>query len=86
MDLKLYLNKFAKLNNIENYTLNTVIQMKEVYSKFLEEGEGKDPDFPLITFDGKKGKTISIGVNSYKTRHDDQESDTTSFDGFNDLF
>lgn len=63
MDLKFYLNKFLKVDNIENYTLKTLFKLRECYEKFLENSEGSDPDFPLINF-GKKGKKIK-GKNLY---------------------
>lgn len=66
MDLKFYLNKFAKIDNIENYTFKNVLKMKEAYDRFLDTSEGKDPDFPLLDMGGKKkGKTISKGKNIY---------------------
>lgn len=59
MDLKFYLNKFLKVDNIENYTLNTLSKLREKYEKFLEKTEGLDPDFPNIDFSGgKKGKKL----------------------------
>lgn len=58
MDLKFYLNKFAKVDNIENYTYRNLLMLKDTYEKFLEKSEGKDPDFPLLDFSGGKGKVI----------------------------
>lgn len=52
MDLKFYLNKFAKVDNIEEYTLSTVRQLESIYSDYLENTEGKDPDFPMMTLGG----------------------------------
>ena len=57
MDLKFYLNKFLKVDNIEKYTLKTLFKLREVYDKFLESSKGVDPDFPMIDF-GSKGTTI----------------------------
>ena len=34
MDLKFYLNKFLKVDRIEDYTLNTLIKLKDNYEKF----------------------------------------------------
>lgn len=67
MDLKFYLNKFAKIDNIEGYTLKNVMKMKDAYDRFLETAEGKDPDFPMFDIGGKngKGKTMSKGTNVY---------------------
>lgn len=55
MALKFYLNKFAKVDNIENYTLGTIKKLQEEYIKFIESCDGVDPDFPLFNF-GSKGK------------------------------
>lgn len=57
MDLKFYLNKFLKVDNIEKYTLKTLITLRSRYEDFLEQSEGNDPDFPAINF-GSKGKKI----------------------------
>lgn len=67
MDLKFYLNKFAKVDNIEHYTLNTVLLLKKSYENFLEKSEGHDPEFPLMEFGGgkNKGTKISKGKNIY---------------------
>lgn len=67
MDLKFYLNKFLKVDNIENYTLKTLIQLRKCYEDFLEKSEGTDPDFPMIDFGGKKGKKIK-GRNAFSVR------------------
>ena len=66
MDLKFYLNKFARIDNIENHTLSTILELKKCYEKFIEKTEGFDPDFPETDFSGgKKGKKIG-GVNKTK--------------------
>ena len=63
MDLKFYLNKFVKIDNIEGYTLGSLRTIEDNYSAFMEKTEGLDPDFPTIDFGGKaKGKKIQ-GVN-----------------------
>jgi hypothetical protein len=56
MDLKFYLNKFVKIDNIEGYTLSSLRTIEENYSAFMEKTDGLDPDFPTIDFGGKKGK------------------------------
>lgn len=67
MDLKFNLNKFAKVDNIENYTFRNVLALKDAYDRFLDASEGKDPDFPLLELGGgkKKGKKVSKGTNVY---------------------
>jgi hypothetical protein len=67
MDLKFYLNKFVKIDNIEGYTLNSLKTLEENYSAFMEKTEGLDPDFPNIDFGGKKNKGQKIkGQNKAK--------------------
>ena len=55
MALKFYLNKYVKVDNIENYTLGTLKILQGEYTKFLEESDGVDPDFPMFSFGGKSG-------------------------------
>lgn len=63
MDLKFYLNKFVKVDNIEGYTLSSLRTIEDNYSTFMEKTEGLDPDFPTIDFGGKsKGKKVQ-GIN-----------------------
>jgi hypothetical protein len=57
MDLKFYLNKFLKVDRIEDYTLESLFTLKKTYDELLEKTEGVDPDFPMIDF-GSKGTTI----------------------------
>ena len=57
MELKFYLNKFLKVDNIEEYSLTQLLALKDAYSKFIEKSEGFDPDFPMTSF-GAKGKKI----------------------------
>lgn len=64
MDLKFYLNKFAKLDNIEQYSFKTVLAMRDMYRNYLDESEGYDPDFPLSSFNSK-GKKLNLGRNVY---------------------
>lgn len=56
MDLKFYLNKFLKVDNVENYTLKALYQLRDTYDAFLENSGGSDPDFPMIDFGNKGGK------------------------------
>jgi hypothetical protein len=66
MDLKFYLNKFVKIDNIEGYTLSSLKTLEENYSAFMEKTEGLDPDFPNIDFGGKsKGHKVK-GYNKAK--------------------
>lgn len=55
MDLKFYLNKFIKVDNIEGYTLKALKEIQNCYEAYLEKTEGSDPDFPMVTFGGKNG-------------------------------
>ena len=81
MDLKFYLNKFLKVDNIEQYTLGALKQLREVYDNFLENSEGTDPDFPMIDF-GSKGQKVQ-GINKTKvigdTSMDAPKPDIESF-------
>ena len=72
MGLKFYLNKFLKADGIENYTLDTLLKLKEAYSEFIEDSDGGDPDFPLISFN-TKGKKIK-GKNIHSILDDDDGS------------
>lgn len=58
MDLKFYLNKFIKVDNIEGYTLRALKEIQKCYENYLDKTEGSDPDFPMITFGGGKGKKV----------------------------
>lgn len=59
MQLKLFLNKFLKVDNIEYYSFRAVKELKKSYDELLEKSEGMDPDFPMITVgDGKGEKKI----------------------------
>lgn len=64
MELKFYLNKFLKVDNIEGYTLKSIKELRKVYDKFLEASDGTDPDFPMVDF-GNKGKKVQ-GINKSK--------------------
>lgn len=48
--LKFSLNKFAKIDNIDDYSLPFVNQMKELYDKYIKDSEGVDIDFPEFKF------------------------------------
>lgn len=61
MDLKFYLNKFLKVDRIEDYTLKTLVKLREVYEDFLQRSEGLDPDFPMLNF-GQKGMQKLKGI------------------------
>jgi len=66
MDLKFYLNKFVKADNIEGYTLSTLNQLRKIHDEFLDSSEGIDPDFPGLTLgDHGGGEKISKGTNAY---------------------
>lgn len=59
MDLKFYLNKFLKVDRVEDYTLKTLVKLREVYEDFLNRTDGVDPDFPMLNFGGgKKGQKL----------------------------
>ena len=77
MDLKFYLNKFLKVDNIERYTLKTLFKLREVYDKFLESSKGVDPDFPTIDFGGK-GESVK-GVNKTKVLGEQGDGDDSIF-------
>ena len=65
MDLKFYLNKFIKVDNIEGYTLKALKELQRCYESYLEKTDGSDPDFPMMSFGGKNGKGKKIqGTNA----------------------
>ena len=64
MDLKFYLNKFIKVDGIENYTLKSLRELQKRYEDYLEKTEGSDPDFPMMTFGGKAGGKKVKGRNA----------------------
>lgn len=83
MELKLHLNKFLKVDNIENYTLKTLKVLQSTYQDFIEKAEGIDPDYPMFTFGGKGkrikgnfGGHLNIGEDT-----DDQQMDLNEFLG-----
>lgn len=74
MELKFYLNKFLKVDNIENYTLSTLMILHNKYDDFLEHSDGTDPDFPLVDFGGKKAKGEKVaGVNKVQKEMEEEE-------------
>lgn len=77
MDLKFYLNKFAKIDNIENYTYSTVKSLEKAYSDYLDKSGGQDPDFPMITFGGHGGEggTKIKGRNAAQVQNDLSEGE-----------
>ena len=77
MGLKLYLNKFLKVDNIESYTFSELITLKKEYEKVLEESEGVDPDFPTYVF-GSTGKKIA-GNNIHTLTKPDTEEEKDKF-------
>ena len=76
MELKFYLNKFLKVDNIEHYGLGALFKLRDTYDKFIETSKGTDPDFPLIDF-GDKGQTIQ-GVNKIQAENKQGEDDESS--------
>jgi len=76
MELKFYLNKFLKVDNIEHYGLGALFKLRDTYDKFIETSKGTDPDFPLIDF-GDKGQTIQ-GVNKVQAENKQGEDDESS--------
>ena len=82
MDLKLYLNKLLKVDNIEMYTLESLYELRDCYSKFVEKFNGKDPDFPLINF-GDPENTYNASNNITKLDLNKEGNDSLSNDLFN---
>lgn len=73
MDLKFYLNKVIKVDNIENYTIKSLLMIKDNYDKFLENTEGIDPDYPGLIFGGKKGINLKNNKNLLALDDDSDE-------------
>lgn len=83
MELKLYLNKFLKVDNIEMYALESLYELRETYTKFIDSFGGKDPDFPMMNF-GDPENTYKSSNNVTKldlNKDNGEESDSS-----NDLF
>ena len=65
MDLKFYLNKFLKVDNIEQYTLDQLDELRKSYDRFIEKS-GFDPDFPMLSLGGpEEDKKSSNGEYLY---------------------
>ena len=79
MDLKFYLNKFAKIDNIEGYTMKSILILQKKYEEFLENSDGSDPDFPMMSFGGGKGKKVK-GSNSASEEQIEDKSSEDSID------
>jgi hypothetical protein len=80
MQLKFYLNKFLKADGIEYYTLDTLLKLKDAYGDFIEDSDGGDPDFPLVSFN-TKGKKIK-GKNIHQVLGDDDGTSDVMVDRF----
>lgn len=50
LHLKLYLNKYAKYDNIDNYTLSSLREMESEYREYLKNNKGYDVSFPGLKF------------------------------------
>lgn len=76
MELKFYLNKFLKVDNIENYTLSALEDLRQVYEDFTSKSDGFDPDFPMMSMGGKegKGKTLAVGKNNIYNYREEGET------------
>lgn len=72
MDLKFYLNKFLKVDNIEGYTYRSLIAMKSCYDSFIAKSGGHDPDFPMSNFGEDKGTRVG-GVNIHRINEGEEE-------------
>ena len=79
MDLKFYLNKFLKADNIEKYTLKDLYILRDTYDSFLENSKGTDPDFPMIDF-GDKGQKIK-GTNKVQVGEQLDDSGPNDWSG-----
>jgi len=77
MGLKLYLNKFLKVDNIEYYTFSELMVLKKEYEKIIENSEGIDPDFPTYVFGGGIGKKVG-GTNIHTLTKNEEEEETYS--------
>ena len=75
MDLKFYLNKFIKVDNIENYTLKALKELQVCYEDYLEKTEGSDPDFPMVTFGGKDGGGKKVKGRNAAAMDEDSSAD-----------
>ena len=79
MDLKFFLNKIMKTDNIEHYTIGTLFKLRDTYDQFMEKSGGYDPDFPMTgltaggnsSSDGKQNIKIK-GKNVYSEYDEDK--------------
>jgi hypothetical protein len=76
MGLKLYLNKFLKVHNIESYTFSELIALKKEYEKVLEESEGVDPDFPTYVFGGGGKKIAGTNIHTLSKPVEDEKEES----------
>lgn len=76
MELKFYLNKFLKVDNIEKYTLSALDELRKIYDKFTDSTGGFDPDFPMMSVGGKgeKSEVVAKGKNNVYNLAKDGES------------
>ncbi len=82
MHLKLYLNKYLKADNIEQYTFKYLIALRKEYEHFLDLTGGYDPDFPNINIgDRKNGQKIQ-GKNKIQLEKNSAEGVNDFPDGF----
>jgi hypothetical protein len=44
--MKLYLGKYAKMTNLESYTMNSLYELWNVYKEYLKGNKFKDIDYP----------------------------------------
>jgi len=75
MGLKLYLNKFLKVDNIESYTFPELITLKKEYEKILEDSEGVDPDFPNYIFGGGGKKIAGTNIHTLTKNTEDEDEE-----------
>jgi hypothetical protein len=75
MQLKLYLNKFLKVDGIEHYSLSALLELRKAYDKFLELSGGTDPDFPMISLGDEKNSTKFGGDRNVSRFEKDQGDD-----------
>ena len=76
MGLKLYLNKFLKVDNIESYTYSELIALKKEYEKLMETSEGIDPDFPTYIFGGGGKKIAGTNVHTLTKPMENEEEES----------
>ncbi len=65
MDLKFYLNKFLKVDNIEGYTIGALEELKKSYDRFIEKA-GFDPDFPMLSLGAAEENKTNGGKDKMK--------------------